>query len=163
MTTRWSDAVTYLIAAWQAAPALSGVPVYDGISPQTGSDPQFVIVGHDGTLEADGTLTPDALAGQFAQQWLEFDQAQPRQETGQVQCLLTCQSGDPAALTDLRIAAGGLLADLEAAMLASGGEPVTGMNGLTFDGTSGGRWVYRQSLSGAAVMTGFTVTYSTAW
>lgn len=157
--TRFGDAVTALIAAYTAAPALSQIPVYDGIQPQTGSDPQCVIVGHDGTLEADGTLVPDVLAGNFAQQWIETG---ARQETGFVNCVIVCQSGDAGALGSLRTQAAGLLEALEDAADANGGF-AGGLTDMTFDGTANGRWIYRQSLAGAAVMVAYRVTYSTEW
>ena len=160
-TTRFNDAVTALLAAYAAAPALAGIPVYDGIQPQTASDPVFVIVGHDGTIEADGTLVPDALAGAYIQRWLEMGPA-TQQETGTVNCLLTCQTGDAKSLGAQREQAATLLAALEDAAAADGGYTAPG-SGLTFDGTSDGRWIYRQSLAGAAVMVAYRVAYSTEW
>lgn len=156
--TRFSDAVTALIAAYSAAPALSGIPVYDGIVPQTFSDPVSVIVGHDGTIEADGTLVPDALAGNYTQQWIEMG---ARQETGFVNCVLTCQSG-ATTLATLRAQAAPLLGALEDAADASGGF-AGGLTGMTFDGTANGRWIYRQSVAGAAVLVAYRVSYSTEW
>lgn len=157
--TRFSDAVAALAAAYKAAPALAQIPVYDGIQPQAVSDPQCVIVGHDGTLEADGTLVPDVLAGNFAQQWIEMG---ARQESGTVNCVIVCQSGDAAALGTLRAQAAGLLEALEDAADANGGF-AGGLTDMTFDGSQNGRWIYRQSLAGAAVMVAYRVSYSTEW
>ena len=157
--TRFGDAVTALVAAYSAAPALAGIPVYDGIQPQTASDPVSVIVGHDGTLEADGTLVPDVLAGNFAQQWIEMGR---RQETGFVNCVIVCQSGDATGLGALRAQAAGLLEALEDAADAGGGF-AGGLTDMTFDATANGRWIYRQSLAGAAVMVAYRVSYSTEW
>lgn len=154
--TRFSDAVTALIAAYQAANL--GIPVYDGIVPQTFSDPVSVIVGHDGTIEADGTLVPDALAGQYTQEWI---QSGARQETGFINCVLTCQSGD-TALAALRTQAAPLLGALEDASNAGGGY-AGGLTDMTFDGTANGRWIYRQSVAGAAVLVAYRVQYSTEW
>jgi hypothetical protein len=156
--TRFSDAVTALLAAYSAAPALAGIPVYDGIVPQSFSDPVCVIVGHDGTIEADGTLVPDALAGNYTQQWIEMG---ARQETGYVNCVLVCQSGD-TALSALRAQAAPLLDALEDATDASGGY-AGGLTDMTFDGTANGRWIYRQSVAGAAVLVAYRVSYSTGW
>lgn len=156
---RFNDAVTALAAAYTAAPALAGIPVYDGIQPQAVSDPVCVIVGHDGTLEADGTLVPDVLAGNFAQQWIETG---ARQESGTVNCVVVCQSGDAAALGALRAQAAALLEALEDAADANGGF-AGGLTDMTFDGTANGRWIYRQSLAGAAVMVAYRVAYSTEW
>lgn len=156
--TRFGDAVTALLAAYAAAPALAQVPVYDGIQPQAASDAASVIVGHDGTLEADGTLAPDVLAGNFAQQW---DRMGARQETGFVNCALICQSG-ATELGALRAQAAALLKALEDAADAGGGY-AGGLTDMTFDATAGGRWIYRQSLGGAAVMVAYRVSYSTDW
>lgn len=157
MATRFGDAVTALLAAYEAANL--GIPVYDGIIPQTASDPACVIVGHDGTLEADGTLAPDVVAGNFTQQWIEMG---ARQETGYVSCVVICQSGDAAGLPALRVQGAGLLEQLEAAADANGGY-AGGLTGMTFDATANGRWIYRQSLAGAAVMISYRVSYSTEW
>lgn len=157
--TRFGDAVTALVAAYTAAQAMSGIPVYDGIQPQAASDPACVIVGHDGTLEADGTLAPDVVAGNFVQQWIEMG---ARQETGLVSCVLICQSGDAAALGALRAQASALLEVLEDAADANGGK-AGGLTGMTFDATANGRWIYRQALGGAAVMVAYRVSYSTEW
>lgn len=157
--TRFSDAVAALIAAYTAAPALSGIPVYDGLVPQVKDDQQCVVVGHDGTLEADGTLVPDVLAGNFSQDWIETG---ARQETGFVNCVIVCQSGDAGALGTLRAQATGLLEAAEDASDANGGF-AGGLTDMTFDGTANGRWIYRQSLAGAAVMVAYRVSYSTEW
>jgi hypothetical protein len=157
--TRFGDAVTALVAAYTAAPALAGIPVYDGIQPQTVSDAVSVIVGHDGTLEADGTLVPDVVSGTFAQQWIEMGD---RQESGTVNCVIVCQSGDATGLGGLRVQAAALLGALEDAADASGGF-AGGLTHMTFDGTLNGRWIYRQSLAGAAVMVAYRVAYSTDW
>jgi hypothetical protein len=156
--TRFSAAAAALIAAYTAAPALAGIPVYDGIQPQAASDLACVIVGHDGTLEADGTLAADVLAGNFAQQWIEMG---ARQETGLVNCALICQSGG-TALGSLRAQAAALLEALEDAADANGGK-AGGLTDMTFDATAGGRWIYRQSLAGAAVIVAYRVSYSTEW
>jgi hypothetical protein len=156
--TRFSDAVTALLAAYQGAPALAEIPVYDGIVPQSFSDPACVIVGHDGTIEADGTLVPDALAGNYTQQWIASGM---RQETGYVNCVLICQSGD-TALSVLRTQAAPLLGALEDATDAGGGF-AGGLTDMTFDGTANGRWIYRQSVAGAAVLVAYRVSYSTEW
>lgn len=157
--TRFDAAVTALVAAYTAAQAQSGIPVYDGIQAQAASDAVCVIVGHDGSLEADGTLAPDVLAGNFAQQWIEMG---TRQETGFVNCVLICQSGDAAALGALRAQASALLEVLEDAADAGGGF-AGGLTDMTFDATANGRWIYRQALGGAAVMVAYRVSYSSEW
>jgi len=158
--TRFNDALLALIGAYQAASALSGVPVYDGSQAQTGSDPEFVIAGHDGTIAADGTLSADALAGSYVQSNLEMPGI--RQETGYVNVVLICQSGDATDTAGRRQRASDLLSAAEDAAAVTGGYPAAAP-GVMFEGTSDGRWIYRQALGGVAVMVAFRVSYSTEW
>jgi hypothetical protein len=85
-----------------------------------------------------------------------------RQETGTVNCVLTCQSGDASDIPGLRAQAAALLEALEDAADANGGF-AGGLTDMTFDGTLNGRWINRQSLAGAAVMVAYRVSYSTEW
>lgn len=160
MATRFNDAVLALTAAYTAAAGLSGVPVYDSVQAMTGSDPDFIITGHDGTLEADGTLAPDALAGTYLQSNLEMTGV--RQETGYINCVLACQSGDAGDTAGRRARASILLSAAEDAAAVTGGFPAAAP-GVMFDGTSDGRWITRQSLGGTAVLVAYRVAYSTEW
>jgi hypothetical protein len=80
--TRFADAVTALLAAYNAAAGLAGVPVYDGAQSSGAADQDYIVVGHDGTSTADGTLEATALAGTYAQNWA--DQTTGQDETGSV-------------------------------------------------------------------------------
>lgn len=153
--TRFADAVTALLAAYTAAPALAGVPVYDGAQPSGAADTDFVIVGHDGTMAADGTLEATALAGNYAQDWA--DTTTGREEQGTVNCLIVSQSGDAADLPGRRARVTVLLAAAEDAAAAAV------VTHLTFDGTTDGRFIYRQSQGGVAVMCACRVSYSAPW
>ena len=153
--TRFADAVSALLAAYTAAPALAGVPVYDGAQPSGAADPDFLVVGHDGTLAADGTLQPTAAAGSYTQAWA--DTTTGREEGGVIQCLAVSQTGEPGALAACRTQAAALLAAAEDAALAAQ------VTHLTFDGTAAGQWIYRQGPAGAAVMCAYRVTYSAPW
>jgi hypothetical protein len=153
--TRWADAVTALLAAYTATPALSGVPVYDGAQPTMSVDTEFLIVGHDGTTDANGAMQATALAGTYLQQWA--DSTTGMDENGMVQCLIVSQSGDTADMAGCRARVTALLAAAEDAALAA--RP----SHLTFDGTSDGRWVYRQTSAGVAVMCAYRVSYSAPW
>jgi hypothetical protein len=153
--TRFADAVTALLAAYNAAPALSGVPVYDGAQPSGAADTDFIIVGHDGTIAADGTLEATALAGTYAQQWSDLTTG--RDETGSVNCLIVSQTGDATDIAGRRARVKTLLAaceDTAAAAIVSH---------LTFDGTTDGRFVYRSSAGGVVVMCACRVSYSAPW
>jgi L-asparaginase II len=153
--TRWADAVTALLGAYTAAPALAGVPVYDGAAITAAADLDFVVVGHDGTTGPDGALQATALAGTYAQAWA--DTTTGMDEAGVVQCLIVCQTGDPADVAGRRGRVKALLAAAEDAALAA--TPAH----LTFDGSSDGRWIYKQAAAGVVVMCAYRVAYSAPW
>ena len=153
-TTRFADAVTALLAAYQAAAGLSGIPVYDGAQPSGAADTDFVIVGHDGTIAADGTLAGTALAGTYAQQWADTTTGQD--ERGSVNCVAVSQSGDPADTPGRRARVKVLLAAAEDAAAAAS------VSHLTFDGTTDGRFVYLSG-AGIAVICAYRVSYSAPW
>ena len=154
-TTRLSDAIAGLLAAYQAAPALAGVPVYDGAQASGAADQDFLIVGHDGTMGPDGTLEATALAGIYLQNWA--DSTDGREETGSVNCLIVSQTGDAADLAGRRARVKVLLTAAEDAAAAAV------VSHLTFDGTTDGRFIYRQSAGGAVVMCAYRVAYSAPW
>jgi hypothetical protein len=154
-TTRFTDAVTALLAAYNAAAGLAGIPVYDGAQPSGAIDVAYLIVGHDGSIAADGTLQETALAGNYLQDWA--DTTSGREENGVIQCLAVSQTGEVNGLADCRAQVKTLVAAAEDAAAAA----VTAH--LTFDGTSDGRFVYRQGGNGAAVMCAYRVTYSAPW
>lgn len=154
-TTRFTDAVDALLAAYNAAAGLAGVPVYDGAQPTGAADPDFLIVGHDGTLAADGTLQPAALAGTYLQQWADMTTGQD--ERGTVSCLVISQTGDPSDTAGRRARIKTLLAAAEDAAAAAV------VAHLTFDGTTDGRFTYRQSANGVAVICAYRVAYSAPW
>ena len=157
-TNRFSDATDALLAAVKAAPALAAIPVYDGAAITAAADLEFILVGHDGTTEADGTLTGSALAGQYVHQW--SDTTRGLEEDGSVNCLVVSQTGDPADMAGRRDRCQVLTAAVEDAAAASGGALVSG---LTFDGVTDGRFTYRQSGNGVAVMHAFRLAYSTGY
>ena len=154
-TTRFTDAVAALLAAYTAAPALTGIPVYDGPQPSAAYDPEFVIVGHDATMAPDGTLEATALAGNYLQEWADSTDGQ--EERGTVNCLIVSQTGDTADLPGRRARVKTMLAAAEDAALAAQ------VTHLTFDGTTDGRFITRQSSAGAAVMCAYRVAYSAPW
>ncbi len=153
-TTRFADAVAALLAAYAAAPALAGIPVYDGPDPTSAADPDFIIVGHDASMAADGTLQGTALAGTFTQAWTDFDQQ--REEQGSISCLVVSQTGDSSDTAGRRARAAALLAAAEDAAAAGGATH------LTFDGTTDGRFITQQE-AGVAVLCAYRVSYSAPW
>jgi hypothetical protein len=147
--------VTALLAAYTAAAALAGVPIYDGAQPTGATDADFVVVGHDGSMTSDGTLQATALAGTYTQQWADMTTGQD--ERGSVGCLIISQTGDTTDLPGRRARVTQLLAAAEDAA-ADGGAAH-----LTFDGTTDGRFTYRQGAAGVVVMCAYRVAYSAPW
>lgn len=157
--TRFNDALLALLGLYQAAPALASVPVYDGPRARSTTDPDYIVVGHDGTIDAEGNLAADVTAGTFAQSNLEFG---VRQETGYLNCLIVSWTGDAEDLAGVRQRADDLLGLAEDAAAANGGLQSGQAAGVIFDGTSDGR--YRTRLSqGLAVIIAYRVYYSTEW
>jgi hypothetical protein len=156
-TTRFADAITALLAAYNAAAALggAGVPVYDGAQPSGAADTDFLIVGHDGSMAADGSLEATALAGTYQQLWSDLTTGQD--ERGSVNCLAVSQTGDTADMPGRRARVKVLVAAAEDAAAAAV------VSHLTFDGTTDGRYIYRQSAAGAAVLCAYRVSYSAPW
>lgn len=155
-TTRFDGATVALLAAYRAAAPLAGVTITDGPAPTAGTDMEFIIVGHDGSLDPTGALASVAQAGDITQEWLDFPAV--KSETGSINCVLVSQSGDTADLPARRTRAAALLAACEDAAIAAGD-----VGGILFDGTTGAQILYRQSGQGCAVMAVFTVGYSVPW
>lgn len=152
--TRFADAINALLAAYTAAPALAGVPVSDGTTPIPQGGPDFIIVGHDATTDANGTLQASALAGIYAQDWA--DTTTGRDERGSVNCLIASQSPDITDLAGRRARVTVLLAACEDAALGQASH-------LSFDGITDGRWLYRSGAAGAVVICAYRVAYSAPW
>jgi hypothetical protein len=155
-TIRFSDAVTALLAALTAAVPLAGVTIADGPNPTAAADPDFIIVGHDGSLDADGALSGITQAGSLTQAWLEFPRT--KDETGHIHCVAVSQTGDTTDLPGRRARAPALGAACEDAALAAGV-----VSGLQFEGTEDAAPAYRQVGQGTAVIIMFTIGYSTQW
>jgi len=155
-TIRFSDAVTALLAALTAAAPLAGVTIADGPNPTAAADPDFVIVGHDGSLDADGALSGITQAGSLTQAWLEFRAV--KDETGHIHCVAVSQTGDAADIPARRARAQALVAACEDAALAAGI-----VSGLQFEGTEDAAVAYRQTSAGVAVIIPFTIGYTTQW
>jgi len=155
-TIRFSDAATALIAAFGTAAPLTGVTVSDGPSLTAAQAADFIIVGHDGSLDADGALSGITQAGSLTQAWLEFPAT--KDETGHIHCVAVSQTGDAADLPARRARAQVLVAACEDAALAAGV-----VSGLQFEGTEDAAVAYRQLGQGVAVIIPFTIGYSTQW
>lgn len=157
--TRFNDAVLALLGLYQAAPAFEGIPVYDGPVVTGAADEEFLVVGHDGSLAADGTFSAEVNAGTVTQQ--DIAMGPMREESGLINCALVCQSGE-TTVAARRQRASDLLAAAEDAAAANGALP-TDAPGVMFTGTASGRWVTRQTAGGAVVIVAYRVAYSTEW
>ena len=155
-TIRFSDAVTALLAALAASVPLAGVTIADGPNPTAAADPDFIIVGHDGSLDADGALSGITQAGTLTQAWLEFRAV--KDEAGHVNCVAVSQTGDSLDLAARRARAQALVAACEDAAMAAGI-----VSGLQFEGTEDAAIAYRQLGQGLAVIIPFTIGYTTQW
>jgi hypothetical protein len=154
-TTRFADAVAALLAAYQAAPALAGVPVSDGVQPAAMAAADFVIIGHDASTDADGILQAAALAGTYTQNLAYMPNVS--EERGSINVVAASQSPDITAVAACRARVTVLVAACEdAADTASAPD-------LTFDGTSDGRFITRQGAAGLAVICAYRVAYSAPW
>lgn len=158
--TRFNDAVTALLGLYHGVFDAQQVPVYDGVQPTAAAVTDFLVVGHDGSLGADGTLAADAIAGTFTQQ--DVAQGGMREETGYVGCLIVAQTGDATDFGARRQRASDLLGAAEDAAGANGGLQSGNAAGVLLVGTSDGRFINRLS-NGAAVMLAYRVYYSTEW
>ena len=155
-TIRFSDAVTALLAALAASVPLAGVTIADGPNPTAAADPDFIIVGHDGSLDADGALSGITQAGSLTQAWLEFRAV--KDEAGHIHCVAVSQTGDSLDLAARRARAQALVAACEDAAMAAGI-----VSGLQFEGTEDAAIAYRQLGQGLAVIIPFTIGYTTQW
>jgi hypothetical protein len=156
-SNRLGDAMTAVYNLISASPALSGVTVTLGLSPTAAMDSEFVIVGHDGTLNADGSLSENSEAGTFTMAFIVMGQAPLQQETGQVRIVAMSQTGDSGDLA-------GRITEAER-VLAACTDAVAGQKAtdILFDTAAPGRLLTRQAGQGAVAGFAFTIGYTAPW
>ena len=156
-TPRLGAAMAALTAAFKASAALPGITITEGNAPSAAGDPEFIIVGHDGTLEADGSLAEFTTSGTFTSQFVAEGQPPLAQEDGSVNVVAVSQTGDQGDLPGRITEAQRLLSacDDAAKDLHSGD--------IVFDNAVTGRLLARQSAQGCAALLAFTITYSSPW
>lgn len=154
-TIRFADALAALLAAYQAAPALAGIPVSSTVAPTAYAAADFIIVGHDASMDGDGFLQSAALAGTYTQNLAYMPNV--TEERGTVNCLIACQSPD---ITDV---AGRLARAQALAAACEDAADAASATQLTFDGTTDGRFITRQGANGLAVICAYRVAYSAPW
>ena len=145
--TAFPTVVDNLIAALRAAPALSGVRVFDGIEIDSSYPGDFIVIGDDGS--EDGEVT----AGSGNQSFLELGNLK-QFEDASVNCMLASVSGG-TSLTARRVRAFQLLSAIDTAIRAD-----VSLGGACMYSTID-TWQpsYRQTDAGAALIITFTVTY----
>jgi hypothetical protein len=154
---RLGDAITAITAALTAAPALAGVTIVTGTAVTAAADPEFLVVGHDGSLDADGALAGTTAAGDFLTEFVTAGNPAGQQETGNVNVTAVSQTGDatdlPARISRVQ------------AMLAACDDATTDLHtsAMVFDGPGGGQVVTRQISGGAAAIITFQITYTAPW
>jgi hypothetical protein len=159
-TAAFASAVTGLTGLLAAAPALAGVTITDGPAPAALAAGDYLIVGHDGTLNPDGSLSELAATGTFTQQQARFDgttAGSGKDETGDINCVATSETGDTADLP-------GRLARVQAILAACEDACTSAQTGtVVFDGTGTATVMTRQAPTGCAAILAFTITYSAPW
>jgi len=162
-TARLADAMTALYNAFAASslnPTPAGTPgvtITLGDVPTAAADPEFVIVGHDGTLEPDGSLSLTPEAGSWTAAFIVTGSPPLTEETGQVHCVAVAQSGDTADVAG-RVA--------EAQRMQGACDDACAdltVSGIKFTPASQGRLATRQSGAGFAAVLAFTVEYTAPW
>jgi hypothetical protein len=155
-TGRFGDALAALTTALTGAPALAGVTISGDVA-TAAADPDFLIIGHDGTLGPDGTLATVTEAGNFDAEFITAGNPAGQQETGNINITAVSQTGDT---TDL----GGRISRVET-LYAACDDATTDLKtgGIVFDGPGSGRVVSRQTDAGCAAILAFTISYSSPW
>ena len=161
-TIRLSDALTAvydaLVAALLPTPAgQPGLTIDLGLNPSAAGDEQFIVVGHDGTLNPDGSLSEAAEAGTTASKFTAIGGPPLQQEDGVVHVVLVAQSGDSTALASAVASAQTLLESVSdaCANLHSGD--------IRFGTVLDARLYTRQAAAGCAAEFAFSLDYSAPW
>ena len=152
-----ADAMAALASLFSASPALSGVTITEGDAPSAAGDPEFIVVGHDGSLAPDGSLAEFTVSASFSTQFITGGSPPAQLETGRVNVVAVAQSGDATALAGRITRAQELLAACDAACT----DVTSGT--IVFDSAGSGRLVTRQASAGCAAILAFVITYSGPW
>ena len=162
-SNRLAEAMTDLYNLFTAAllPTPAGEPgltITNGPLPTAQADPQYIIVGHDGTLDASGALAVATQSGTFTTTFVVMGSPpQLQQETGQVHIVAVCQDGESANLPGQVSEAEELVA---ACADACAGQKV---GDILFDTDTTGRLLTRQYAQGCAAIYAFSIGYTAPW
>lgn len=156
-SNRLGDAMTGLYNLFTASSALSGITVTLGLTPTASQDSEFVIIGHDGTLDPDGSLQETSEAGTFTMTFVTQAVPPLQEETGLIRVVAVSQTGDTGDLSGRITEAERLLAACTDALANQK------VNDIIFDTATPGRLFTRQAGQGCVAMFAFSVGYSAPW
>ena len=139
--------ITNVLAALNAAPALSGVRIFDGPEIDTSYPNDWIAVGHDGS--DDGDFEAAAASQEYAPIG-----ALRKNEDGALSCVLSTWDGT-TDITARRVRAFALLAAVEDVVRA---DP-SFSGAVLWAGLESFQLQYRQTNQGAAVEIPFSLTY----
>ena len=161
-TIRLSGALTAvydaLVAALEPTPAgQPGLTIDLGLNPSAAGDEQFIIVGHNGTLNPDGSLSETAEAGTTTTKFTAMGEPPLQQEDGVVHAVLVAQTGDSTNLA-------GMIAQAQT-LLEACNDACSDLKSadLRVDSAGDARLYTRQSAAGCAAEFAFSFTYSAPW
>lgn len=140
--------IAAVITALKAAPALSGVRIFDGIEIDNSYPGDAIAIGHDGNMETD-----EVIAGSIRQEYKQLG-AISKFEDGSINGFLWSANGG-SDITSRRTGAFTLLGALENVVRAD----VSFGGVVMYSGLETGSVMYRQTTVGAAVGITFTITY----
>ena len=141
---------TLRAASGMSAPSGTGVPVFDGITPDGRALPDFVVVG---LSDPNG----GGPAFSYTADWASYFTDRSREESGEIACVAVAQSGDTDTAT-VRNRVVDLLDACEAALTAApqlGGAPA----GLMWAHLTSADVDVEQSDAGCFATARFTVSY----
>ena len=145
-----------LTTALTAASALTGVTITGDVA-TAAADLEFLVIGHDGSLDSDGSLSGITEAGSFDAEFITVGDPAGQMETGSVNVTAVSQTGDSSDLA-ARICR-------VQAMYAACDDAITDLStsGIVFDGPGAGRVVTRQTAAGCAAISTFAIGYTAPW
>lgn len=156
-SNRLGDAMTGLYNLFTGSSNLTGITVSLGLTPTAAMDSEFVIVGHDGTLDADGSLQETSEAGTFTMTFVTQAVPPLQEETGLVRVVAVSQTGDTSDLPGRITEAERLLAACTDAVANQK------VSDIIFDTATPGRLYTRQGGQGCVAMFAFTISYTAPW
>lgn len=154
---RLGDAMAALYTLFTGSSALTGITITLGPLPSAAADPEFIVIGHDGTLEPEGSLSEITESGSFTTVFVAQGVPPLQEETGQVRVVAVSQTGDT---TDLP----GRVTEAER-LLAACTDACAGVQSgdIVFDTATGGRLITRQAAQGCVAEFAFQVGYTAPW